>query len=236
MSRRWCFETTPSGREQIISVKRYRHHHHHHHQHRRPHQADDKAKKEWDRLVDRERCLAEANKRLTDEVCALKTSLTNAQAEGQHLSQVVVVQLQNQMDGLAAENAALRQSVDCAAKRCPELEEMAKRLQRERDCLEKSRIEADKAYALLERENADLGQKIKCLSRRADAPPPPPPPCDDRLRPLLRDAEYWKGKSQYWKDRYDDAARRLDDSCGILEIRTRKMRAYEEILRRRRFI
>ncbi|RDA91127.1 hypothetical protein CP533_0443 [Ophiocordyceps camponoti-saundersi (nom. inval.)] len=239
MSRRWYFETTPSGREQIISVKHYRHHHRHHH--RRHHEDDDDnnnnnnnnnghcrkvSREEWDRLVDRERCLAESNKRLTDEVCSLKTSLGTAQSEVQHLSQVVVVQLRSQIDALAAENASLRQSAECAAKRCSELDELVQRLQRERDCLEKNRIEADKAYAFLERENADLRQKIKCLERRAEAPLPP---CDGRLRDLARDVEYWK-------DRYYDARRRLDDSCGILELRTKKMRVYEEILRRRRFI
>ncbi|PFH62299.1 hypothetical protein XA68_14159 [Ophiocordyceps unilateralis] len=239
MSRRVYYETTPSGREQIISVKRYRHHHHHHR--RRDHDDDNNggrrvSRDEYERLVKRENCLAETNKTLADEVCVLKTSLNNAQAEAQHLSQVVVVQLQGQIDVLTTDNMALRQSAECAAaNRSSEEERLGKvvqNLEKDIDCVKKSRAAGDRAYICLEKENDELRQKIKCLSRKAEQQPG----CDGRLREILRDAEYWKGRSQYWRDMYDETTRRLDDSCGMLEIRTKKMRAYEEILKRRHFI
>lgn len=230
MSRRWYFETAPSGKEQIISVKRSRtHRHHHHHRHHDP-DSYRVSRDEWNRLVERERCLAETNRGLTDEVNALRTSLSAAQAEAHHYSHNVVPQLQGQVNALTADNEALRLSVDNAARQSCEEE----RLRQIIDKLEKDKCCLEQARCSLERENADLKaetrERIRCPSR------PMEPGCGRRLPDLSRDAEYWKDQCRQWRSKFEDTRRRHDDTCGILEIRTEKMRAYEEILKRRRII
>ncbi|KAM4060087.1 hypothetical protein HRG_002302 [Hirsutella rhossiliensis] len=234
MSRRWYFETAPSGKEQVISVKRTRSHRHHH-RHHRHHDPDvyRVSRDEWDGLVERERCLAETNRSLADEANGLRASLAAAQAEAHNLSNVVVPQLQGQINALSADNEALRLSVDNVARQsCEEerLRQIIDRLENDKCCLEKARCSLERENADLKTENASLRGRIRCPSR------PMEPGCGRRLPDLSRDAEYWKDQCRQWRSKFEDTRRRHDDTCGILEIRTQKMRAYEEILKRRRII
>ncbi|PHH86243.1 hypothetical protein CDD83_10526 [Cordyceps sp. RAO-2017] len=246
MSRRWYFEATPSGKEQFITVKRHRSHRHHHHYHRH-HDPDTYrvGRDEWSRMVERERCLVETSKGLADEACALRASLSSAQADAHHFSSVVIPQLQNQINVLSADNDALRQSVDNAGNTAAQrtwgedrLWKTIERLEKERNCLERGRVEAEKERCGLEKdksdlqaENADLRERIKCLSRQYEPGGSRRPSSDSP-----QDAEYWRGQCLYWKSKFEDTRRRHDDTCGVLEIRTEKMKAYEEILKRRRII
>lgn len=223
MSRRWYLETTPSGKQQFISIKRSRSHGHHHHHHRHEHDTFKVGREEWNRLVERERCLDETNKSLVCEVSALKASLSTAQAEAHHLCHVVVPQLQGQINVLCADNDALRRSVDNAGQNSSRHCREEERLKQTIDKLEKDKDD-------LKKENADLREKVKCLSRQVEQG------CGRRLSDLLRDVDYWKDQCRYWKSKFEDMRQRHDDTCGILEIRTKKMRAYEEILKRRRII
>ncbi|KJZ80455.1 hypothetical protein HIM_00305 [Hirsutella minnesotensis 3608] len=241
MSRRWYFETSPSGKEQVIAVKRTHHHRHHRHHHRHHDPNVYKvSREEWNRLIEREQCLADTNRCLSDEVNTLRASLAAAQADAHNFSTVIVPQLQNQINVLAADNDALRRTIenagDSTARRCREEERLCQiidKLEKERNCLEKSRAEAEKARCCLEKENstlrseiADLRERLKCVTIL-----PVNQGCDGQ-----RDVEYWKEECRYWKAKFEDTRRRHDDTCGILEIRTEKMRAYEEILKRRRFL
>ena len=227
MSRRWYFETTPTGKEQFVSIKRSRSHHHrrhhHHHHHHPEHDTIRVGRDEWNRLAERERCLDEANKSLVAEVSALKASLSAAQAEAHHLCHVVVPQLQGQINVLLADNDALRRSLDNAgnssSKHCHELDRL------------KGIIAAlEKEKCALAADNAGLKDKIKSLAKQLEQA------CGRRVSDLLADIDYWKDQVRYWKCKFEDTRRRHDDTCGMLEIRTEKMRAYEEILRRRRII
>ncbi|KAJ6439594.1 intermediate filament protein domain-containing protein [Purpureocillium lavendulum] len=235
MSRRWYFETTPAGKEQFVSIKRSRSHHHrhyhhkdplgghHHHHHHGDHDTYRVSRDEWNRLVERERCLEETNKSLVAEVAALKASLSAAQAEAHHLCHVVVPQLQGQVNVLAADNEALRRSLDSAgnssAKHCHEL-----------DRLKQTIAALEKEKCTLADDNACLRDKVKSLARQLEQA------CGRRVADLLADVRYWKDQVHHWKCQFEETRRRHDDTCGMLEIRTEKMRAYEEILRRRRII
>ncbi|EQL00637.1 hypothetical protein G6O67_002776 [Ophiocordyceps sinensis] len=236
MSRRWYFETAPSGKEQIISVKRSRRHHRHHHRHHDP-DVYRVSRDEWNRLVERERCLAENNRSLTDEANALRTSLAAAQADAHHFSHVVVPQLQGQINALSADNEALRLSIDnagnnTARQSCEEerLRQIIDKLENDQCCLEKARCGLERENADLKTENASLRGRIRCPLKPIDAA------CGRLLPDLSRDAEYWKDQCRQWRSKFEDTRRRHDDTCGILEIRTQKMRAYEEILKRRRIL
>ncbi|KYK61226.1 hypothetical protein DCS_02367 [Drechmeria coniospora] len=231
MSSRWYYESGPSGKPQYIPIKRshsHGHHHHHHHHHRRwrlhpDHDVIEVDREEWNRLIERKGSLEDANKSLLADIAALKASLSTAQAEAHHLCHIVVPQLQGQVNALVADNEALRQTIekstDGSAKHCRELERLRKMMEE---------LEREKCH--LAKENEELRDKIKCLTRQLEAG------CGRRLSDLLRDVEYWKDRCRFWKRKYEDTRQRHDDICGLLEIRTQKMRAYEEILRRRGII
>lgn len=88
----------------------------------------------------------------------------------------------------------------------------------------------EKEKCALAADNAGLKDKIKSLAKQLEQA------CGRRVSDLLADIDYWKDQVRYWKCKFEDTRRRHDDTCGMLEIRTEKMRAYEEILRRRRII
>ena len=221
MSRRWYVETTPSGTQQFVSIKRSRSHGHHHRRHE--HDTCKVSREEWKRLVERERCLDETNKSLVCEVSALKASLSTAQAEAHHLCHVVVPQLQGQINLLSADNDALRKTIDNAG-------QDSSRHCREEERLKQAIDKLEKEKADIKKENTDLQDRVKCLLKQVERG------CGRRFQDLLGDIDYWKDQCRYWKAKFDDTRQRHDDTCGMLEIRTEKMRAYEEILRRRRII
>lgn len=227
MSRRWYFETAPSVKGQVISVKRTRSHRHRH-QHRRHHDPDvyRVSRGEWSHFVERERCLAESNRGLADEANGLRASLSAAQADVHHFSQVVVPQMQGQVNALSADNAALRLYLDKVVKQSCEderLRQIIYKLEKDKCCLERE-------IAELKNAKASLRERVRCPSKPIDVG------CDRRPPDLSREAEYWKDQCSQWRSRFKETRRRHDDTCGLLEIRTQKMRAYEEILKRRRII
>ncbi|KAG5925805.1 hypothetical protein E4U42_003916 [Claviceps africana] len=245
MSRRFYIETSASGKNQFVSIKRSRseghhHHHHHHHRHKKHHgdhhhpspqpqpqetysDAQDYYKvrvDDWNHIKERERFLAA-------EVGALKASLAAAQAEANNLSQVVVPQLQSQIGVLTTDNDALRKSLDNAgnneSKHCREEEKLQQTIEK----LKKDEKE-------LKDENVGLKDKVKNLQRQVEQGE-----SGRRSRAsdlLLDEIEYWRNLYRHWKDKHDDTKRLHDDVCVTLEIRTEKMKAYEEILKRRRII
>lgn len=232
MSQRFYFETSSSGKQQFVSIKRsrshghhHKHHHHEHHEHREHHEHEYyKVKRDvWDRMKERERCLEDINKSLIAEVNALKSRLSTAEAEAHHLCHVVVPQLQNQVNVLSADNEALRRSLDNACQNeC--------RHGRDEEALKQTieKLEVEKKE--LKAENCSLKDKIKHLQRQVDAG------CGRRTSELIREIDYWKEQYRWWKSKFEDTKQRHDDVCVTLEIRTEKMRAYEEILKRRRII
>lgn len=220
MSKRWYVETTAEGRRQFVAVKRsrsYGGHHHHHH----VHEIDyiKVSREEWNGLVEKERTLTEANQSLVAECHALKSSLAASQSEVQRLNNVAC-QLQNQNAVLVADNEGLRRSLDCAS-----------------DNAAKHHLEAEKLrcrVAKLEKENkelkedvCDLRGRVKSLAKQLEQS------CGHRISEMTRDVEYWKDQVRYWKCRYEEWRKRCDDTVTILDTRSQKMRAYEEILQRR---
>ncbi|KAG5971340.1 hypothetical protein E4U55_001245 [Claviceps digitariae] len=257
MSRRFYIETSASGKNRFIAIKRSRshsHHDHHHHRHKKHHgshhhdhsqsqetcfETQDYYKvrvDDWNHLKERERHLQEANSHLATEVSTLKANLAAVQAEAHNLSQVVVPQLHSQIGILTTDNEALRKSLDNAGnnegKHCREEEKLKQTI----DKLDKEKKE-------LKDENATLKDKLKTLQRQTERGG-----CDGRCSRsrsrsrsrssdlLLDEIEHWRNLYRHWKDKHDDAKRLHDDVCATLEIRTEKMRAYEEILKRRRII
>lgn len=263
MSRRFYVETSTSGKNQFVSIKRSRshgHHHHKHHSHKHEtyYETQDYYKvrvDEWNRIKERERCLQDANGRLADEVKTLKASLAAAQEKANNLGQVVVPQLEKQVGVLTTDNEALRKSLEDACnsegRHCREedkLKQTVERLEKEKkevteengSLKEENRSLKDEDRSLkdedrsLKEENRSLKEeyfslkdKMKLLQRQGRGR------CSLEL---LREIDYWYDQYRYWKGKYDDAKRVHDDVCVTLEIRTEKMRAYEEILKRRRII
>ncbi|OAQ61002.1 axonemal dynein light chain domain-containing protein [Pochonia chlamydosporia 170] len=224
MSRRFYLETSATGKQQFVSIKRSRSHGHHHHHHHHVEQDYYKVSvEEWNQIKERERCLEETNKSLVAEVSALKASLAAAQGEAHHLCHVVVPQLQHQIHLLTVDNESLRKTLDNAChhqgKRC-----------RDEDKLKQTIDKLEKDKKDLKDENCSLKDKIKHLQRQLESG------CGRRTSELLREIDYWRDQYRYWKDRYEDTKRNHDDICVTLDIRTEKMRAYEEILKRRRII
>ena len=231
MSRRFYLETTSSGKEQFVSIRRSRSHHHHHshhdhghhhHQHHRHHDRDyyKVGIDEWNRLKERERTLEETTKSLQDQVASLKKSLATAQADHHHLCHVVVPQLQNQVHVLSEDNEALRKSLDNA---CGNEDRHSREEERLKALVEK--LEREKKE--LQDDNASPRDRLNCRLPRGDS-------CD--RRELLREIDYWRDQLRYWKSKHEDTEKKHDDVCITLDIRTQKMHAYEEILKRRRII
>lgn len=198
-------ETTSSGRHQLVSIKHSRSHHHHHHR-RHDHDTCLVGRDEWKRLAERDRCLGDANKSLAASTAGLKASLATAEAKAHHLGHVVVPQLQGQVKVLCADNEALRRSLDKAAAVHGPWRPCG-------DC-ERHRQAADALNRDKRRLEAQAAKLAAELEQQGDA-------------------GYWRDEVRCWKARYEDSQRRHDDTCGMLVLRTDKMRAYEELLRRR---
>lgn len=224
MSKRWYLETSASGQQQFVSVKRTRstkskHHHHHHHEHG----LIKVNRAEWNALVERERKLGETNTGLVAENTAMKANLSAVQAEAHQLQTVVMPQLQSQIGVLVADNESLRRSIDNAGQHSSTHFIEEERLRQKIDRLERDNKDAKE-------ENCTLRNRVATLSRQLEQG------CNRRATDLLREVDYWKDQCKFWKGRFEDTKKRHDDTCGMLDIRTEKMQAYEEILKRRRII
>ncbi|PHH66418.1 hypothetical protein CDD81_7473 [Ophiocordyceps australis] len=251
MSKRWYFETTTTGR-QHVSVKRSRSHHHHHH-HRHRHELDSYlvGREEWKRFIERERLLEGRNKTLAADVDALTLALAAAQTEATHLRRHVIPQLQDTTTALRDNNERLRRSLESKSNTWPmpsrqedELRREVERLQRQNKELQDATPDPDKdsinldeeredlrrGIAELRGENASLKSRLMALSRQAGDS------CGRRLTNMLGDMEYWKEQCKYWKAKFENEALRYQDTKGMLEIRTDKMKAYEELLKGRKLI
>lgn len=178
---------------------------------------------EWNILKERERVLDEQNRSLVGENKTLSASLSAAQAEIHRLENCVIAELQTQNNTLYADNQSLRRSIDNAteqaAKQCAEIE----KLQCKVDKLEKENKETKD-------ENCDLRSRIRSLSRQLDQS------CNRRLSDLGRELEHWKNEARCWKLRFEGVDRRLCEALDMLEMRTERMKSYEEILKRRGII
>ncbi|GAO16522.1 uncharacterized protein UV8b_06154 [Ustilaginoidea virens] len=226
MSRRVYIEASATGRPQFVSAKRSRSHGHRHRHHRHAHVKKDYYRvsvDEWNRTKERERCLEDTNRSLAAQVAALKSSLATSQAEAHRLCHVVVPQLQKQVNLLAADNDALRKSLENAShnegKHCRDEE----KLKHAAEKLEKEKKE-------LKDENCSLKDKIKHLQRQVEQG------CGRKASDLFREIEYWRDQYRYWKRKYEDSKAVQNVISDTLDVRTEKMKAYEEILRRRQIL
>ncbi|PTB63870.1 hypothetical protein BBK36DRAFT_1143575 [Trichoderma citrinoviride] len=219
MAKRWFVETTPEGRQQFVSIKRSRSYGGHHN---RVREIDyiKVSLDEWNALVDKERKLEELNKSVVDEVNRLKSTAATAQAEAKRLTVVVVPGLEKQIGVLTIENEALRRSIDktigdSSSKHLREEERLRFKI---------TKLEADNLE--LREENAGLREKNRSLSRQLEQS------FSRRVSELLGDVEFWKHQYKHWRSRYDELLKRYNDIFDLMETRTRKMKAYEDILRR----
>ncbi|TFA98708.1 hypothetical protein CCMA1212_009619 [Trichoderma ghanense] len=219
MAKRWFVETTPEGRQQFVSIKRSRSYGGHHN---RVREIDyiKVSLEEWNALVDKERKLEEINKSAVDEVNRLKSTAATAQAEAKRLTVAVVPGLEKQIGVLTIENEALRRSVektvgDSSSKHHREEERLRFKI---------TKLEADNLE--LREENAGLREKNRSLSRTLEQS------FSRRVSELLGDVEFWKHQYKHWRSRYEELLKRYNDIFDLMETRTRKMKAYEDILRR----
>ncbi|PHH83339.1 hypothetical protein CDD82_2091 [Ophiocordyceps australis] len=246
MSKRWYFETTTTGKPHV-SVKRSRSHNHHHHHHRHRHELDSYliGREEWKRFIERERLLEGRNKTLAADVDALTLALATAQTEATHLRRHVIPQLQDTTTALRDNNERLRHSLESKCSTWPmlsrqeeELRRDVERLQRQNKELQDATFDPDNVKAKLEEESEELrrgiaelrGENASLKSRlKGDS-------CGRRLTSMLGDLEYWKEQCRYWKAKFENEALRYQDMKGMLDIRTDKMKAYEELLKGRKLI
>lgn len=259
MSRRVFIETTTSGKAKFVKLKRshthhghsHRHHHnpfehldhlfdhhHHHHHHKHKHHKHHKhchdpepepvpcreyykvSVEEWNILKERERCLDEQNRSLVDENKALRTSLSAAQADVHRLEHCVVPELQARNDALYADNQSLRRSIDNATEQAARHHAEMEKLRCRNDKLEKEAKDARE-------EACDLRDRIRHLTKQLDQS------CNRRVAELARDVARWKEETRYWKSKFEDLERRHCEMLDTLEMRTERMEAYEELLKRR---
>ncbi|KAG6112324.1 hypothetical protein E4U31_003147 [Claviceps sp. LM219 group G6] len=227
------------------------HHHHHHHLPKQPPQEpcqdpQDYCKvriDDYKSLKERERTLQEAQTRLLADIEVLQTSLSTAQAEAHNLSQVLVPQLQNQLGILTTDNDALRKSLDKASsneeKHCRQTEKLKQKVEKLKNEKKERREENKGLREKLAQAHRQRQQSEGSGCRRSGTGSGPGP--GSGMSELLREIEYWKGLYRHWKDRYEDVKRRYDDVkrryedvCRTLDVRTEKVRVYEEILSKRR--
>ncbi|KAG5925067.1 hypothetical protein E4U61_003757 [Claviceps capensis] len=253
---------TPNGHQHHHHHRhgKLQHHHHHHHLPKQPPQEpcpdpQDYCKvriDDYNSLKERERTLQESQTRLLADIEFLQTSLSTAQAEAHNLSQVLVPQLQNQLGILTTDNDALRKSLDKASsneeKHCRQTEKLKQKMEKLKN-EKKERREENKGL----REKLAQAQAHRqrqggegCGSRRSGTGTGTGTGTGSGsgtgsgtgsrsgMSELLREIEYWKGLYRHWKDRYEDVKRRYEDVCRTLDVRTEKVRVYEEILSKRR--
>lgn len=171
---------------------------------------------EWNILKERERVLYDENK-------TLRSSLSAAQAETQRLEQCVIPDLQAQNNALYADNQSLRRSIDNATDQAAKRNAEMERLQEKVDKLEKENKETKD-------ENEDLRVRNRHLRNLLDQG------CNRRVPDLPRELEDLRDRVRHWKYKFEDLDRHFCEMRDTLKIRTERMEAYEEILKRRRII
>ena len=239
MSRKCYVEASGVGRQQFVTIKRSRSHGHHHHKHlhhldhlwdHHHHHHLDEVKyykvsvEEWNTLKERERVLDENNKALVTENEGLRASLSATQAEAHRLEHVVLPQVQNQLSVMCDDNASLRKSLDKAVDNVAKHHAENEKLREKNERLEKDLRET-------RNENIDLKARVRHLTREIE----------DRVCRICRgvteirkDVDYWRGQSRdHWKAKWEDLKCRHDQLIELLDSRTERMKAYEEILKRR---
>lgn len=233
-------ETSLGGKPKFVKLKRsqshhersHHDHHHHHHRHRELEHGHKHYKEseyymvrieDWKILKDRDRILSDnnqalgdSNKSLITENQDLRTSISAVQAEAHRLEHAVIPDLQCQIASLQADNQSLRRSVDNAADQASKHNKELDKLQCRIDKLEKENKE-------FRDDNHDLRTRVRALLRQLDQS------CNRRMSDLVREVDYWKDEGKYWKSKYYEI---IDD----MDIRTERMKSYEEILRRNGFL
>jgi chromosome segregation ATPase len=238
MSRRFYIETSASGKQQFVKVKRSRSNGHHHHRHHHEHHDHDYdhhhhrwhdhieyytvSVEEWNLLKERERILDVNNQALIAENNTLRSSLSSAQSDVHRLEQVEIPALQAQINTLAADNDALRRSNDNAA-------DLAARHHAEEEKLNCKIEKLQKQNRESQDEVSELRVKVRSLTRQLEDS------CGRRIGdfPLIKEL---REEIQSWKCKFDDLHRDYKHILGILDTRTERMHAYEEILKRRHII
>ncbi|KAG6069952.1 hypothetical protein E4U16_007258 [Claviceps sp. LM84 group G4] len=251
---------TPNGHQHHHHHRhgKLHHHHHHHHLPKQPPQEpcpdpQDYCKvriDDYNSLKERERTLQESQTRLLADIELLQTSLSTAQTEAHTLSQVLVPQLQNQLGILTTDNDALRKSLDKASsmeeKHCRQTDKLKQKVEKLKN-EKKERREENKglreklAQAHRQRQQSEGSGCRRSGSGTGTGPGPGSGSgtgsgsgSGSGMSELLREIEYWKGLYRHWKNRYEDVKRRYEDVCRTLDVRTEKVRVYEEILSKRR--
>ncbi|KAK5997887.1 hypothetical protein PT974_00253 [Cladobotryum mycophilum] len=223
MSKRYFVETAPGGRQQFVSVKRTRSYGGHHH-HVREIDYIKVSLDEWNGLVEKERKLQEVNKSVVDECNTLKSTLLATQADNKRLNTVVIPGLDKQIACLTADNEALRRSLDHVG-------DHSSKHHREEDKLRSKVVKLEKDNIELRNENLNLLERNKSLQKQTDGGS-----YGRRVAELIADVEYWKNLSRSWRSRYLGLRQRYDEIYDLLETRSKKLRAYEDILQRNNMI
>ncbi|KAJ4150297.1 hypothetical protein LMH87_011052 [Akanthomyces muscarius] len=161
---------------------------------------------------------------LVCEVENLKKALAAAQAETHRLGSVVIPQLECQIANLSAENETLRRQLQNTTGRHVRHPAEVEAL-RIRICHQDKEIKDLKCdKASLERRLEDLLRQIsqhRCGGCGGG--------CSSRIEELVRDAAQWK-------DKFFDMQDRRNALSDLADAQERKIRAYEDILRRNGFI
>ncbi|KAF7541346.1 hypothetical protein G7Z17_g11987 [Cylindrodendrum hubeiense] len=222
MSSRRCFvDTDVDGRPQFVSIKRSRSYGHHSHRHSCDYYKV--SKEEWKALAERNHALEEANQAFSVQNDSLRTTLSVAQAEAHHLNHAVVPQLQEQVAILAADNEALRRSIDSSSGSSTRTHRDIAKLRHKVSKLEKENQH-------VKDENSDLRVRLHELSKQIDQG------VSRRVSELTREIEYWTNQRRFWKSKYEELLERYNGMCTILDTKTEKVEVYEDILRRHRII
>ncbi|KFA62323.1 hypothetical protein S40285_06365 [Stachybotrys chlorohalonatus IBT 40285] len=228
MSRKYYIETTHTGRKQwVLPLKRSHSHSHHHHHHSHHHGTEKEYYKvacgEWERLVEKEQELEKSNRALVLERDTLKVALANSQGDTHQYKTVVVPQLQEQLAILRSENHSLRRYIDDVGDRSSKYYQEVERLEgkvKKFECL----------TGELREENADLKARVKALSKQLEQS------LTRRVADLKKELDEEKGHCNSLHTKWKELRDRYTDTLNVLDARTRKMEAYEDILIRRGII
>lgn len=178
----------------------------------------------WDRMVERETALDKTNKGLVCEVNNLKTGLSASQAEVHRLGKVLIPQLECQISSLTTENQALRCELQNATGGCgrhiAEIEALRIRIGYQ-----------DKEIKDLKCDKANLVRRVQDLLREINDGKGHGcgGSCNRRVEELIRDVAHWK-------DKFLDMQDRRNILSDLADAQERKIRAYEDILRRNGFL
>lgn len=175
-------------------------------------------------MVERETALDKTNKGLLCEVDNLKKALAAAQTEVHRLGSVVIPQLECQIANLSAENQALRHELQNTTGSCG-------RHHAEIEALRIRICHQDKEIKDLKYDKANLEQRVEELLRQINQHRCGGcgGGCSRRIEDLVRDVAHWK-------DKFFDMQDRRNALSALADAQERKIRTYEDILRRNGFI